>query len=127
MPLTAKRFSLVLNMESRKSDRPTVDLKQWYAKLDTEIFSQRNSPDYSVPVTLYIPARQPVLYERKRGKSFCTVVKTQRGVKGAASLCAFAAVLYLLCKQLLQAAASFVMNLLVEGSSLNEPTPDFRR
>lgn len=49
------------------------------------------------------------------------IVKT-RGVKGAASLCAFAAVLYLLCKQLLQAAASFVMNLLVEGSSLNEPT-----
>ena len=30
--------------------------------------------------------------------------------------------LYLLCKQLLQAAASFVMNLLVEGSSLDEPT-----
>ena len=44
-----------------------------------------------------------------------------RGVKGAASWCAFAAVLYLLCKQLLQAVISFGMSLLVEGSSLGNP------
>lgn len=48
------------------------------------------------------------------------IAKT-RGVKGAASWCAFAAIFYLLCKQLLQMAISFVMGLLVEGSSLEEP------
>lgn len=48
------------------------------------------------------------------------IAKT-RGVKGAASWCAFAAVLYLLCKQLLQVAVSFVMGLWVEGASLDEP------
>lgn len=48
------------------------------------------------------------------------IAKT-RGVKGAASWCAFAAVLYLLCKQFLQAVASWVMSLIVEGSSLNNP------
>ena len=48
------------------------------------------------------------------------IAKT-RGVKGAASWCAFAAVLYLLCKQLLQGGVSFILGIFVEGASLDEP------
>lgn len=44
-----------------------------------------------------------------------------RGVKGAASWCAFAALLYLLCQYLLQTLASFLMGMRVAGASLEEP------
>ena len=44
-----------------------------------------------------------------------------RGVKGAASWCAFAAVLYLVCQYALQAIVSFAMGLRVEGASLSDP------
>ena len=44
-----------------------------------------------------------------------------RGIKGAASWCAFAAILYLLCQYLLQALASYLMGLRVEGASLADP------
>ena len=44
-----------------------------------------------------------------------------RGIKGAASWCAFAAILYLLCQYLLQALASHLMGLRVEGASLADP------
>lgn len=44
-----------------------------------------------------------------------------RGVKGAASWCAFAAIFYLLCQYLLQTVVSFLMGLRVEGASLAEP------
>lgn len=57
---------------------------------------------------------------KKEGRILQRFART-RGVKGAASWCAFAAVLYLLCKQLLQTVISFVMELLVEGSSLENP------
>lgn len=56
----------------------------------------------------------------KEGSILQRFAKT-RGVKGAASWCAFAAVLYLLCKQILQALISFVMGLVVEGASLDNP------
>lgn len=45
-----------------------------------------------------------------------------RGVKGAASWCAFAAVLYLFVQYALQNIASFLMGLRVEGASLSEPS-----
>ena len=48
------------------------------------------------------------------------IAKT-RGVKGAASWCAFAAVFYLVCQLALETATSFLMGLRVEGASLSEP------
>ena len=44
-----------------------------------------------------------------------------RGIKGAASWCAFAAILYLLCQYALQALASYCMGLQIEGASLENP------
>ena len=44
-----------------------------------------------------------------------------RGVKGAASCCALAAVGYLAARSLLQAGVSFLMGLRVEGASLSNP------
>lgn len=65
-------------------------------------------------------AASNVCCHKKEGSILQRFAKT-RGVKGAASWCAFAAVLYLLCKQLLQAVISFGMGLLVEGASLGNP------
>lgn len=48
------------------------------------------------------------------------IAKT-RGVKGAASWCAFAAILYLVCQLVLESLTSFLMGLRVEGSNLNDP------
>lgn len=44
-----------------------------------------------------------------------------RGIKGAASWCAFAAILYLLCQYALQNLASYFMGLQIEGASLDNP------
>ena len=44
-----------------------------------------------------------------------------RGVKGAASCCALAAIGYLAARSLLQAGVSFLMGLRVEGASLSNP------
>ncbi len=48
-------------------------------------------------------------------------IRKNRGIKGAASWCAFAAFLYLFCQYALQTAASFLMGLRVEGATLENP------